>query len=379
MIALIQPYGLKGYGGGPRLMRSLLDCDHPPAICIATLPAEIVEPTPIPEFNLPVRPQLGRLERTRFSHQLTRLDPYFSRQFEKKLTRLLRSEEVKVIHLAACNYDLVPVTNVALKMGIPLFLSVYDDIEYVTRGHKRLDTIKAGLAHAWNNAAGIFSISDELGEEYGRRYGNREFITVTDGLRSFAAQPLPRPKNSLRIYFMGLHHYSYIPNFRSLLDALKILRTERPDWPISLTMRCGAFLAERHADDVPITVLPFAASDSVVDEDMLHADLLYQPLPFAESAQAFGKFSLSTKLVTYLGSGVPILYHGPEQTAVNNMLKKHDAAIRITTEEPAAIARALMTAFNQRDSVVERALKLARERFSLEEQQRRFWGSIGNL
>jgi hypothetical protein len=61
------------------------------------------------------------------------------------------------------------------------------------------------------------------------------------------------------------------------------------------------------------------------------------------------------------------------------MLKKHDAAIRITTEEPAAIARALMTAFNQRDSVVERALKLARERFSLEEQQRRFWGSIGNL
>jgi len=379
MIAFIQPFGLQGYGGGPRLLRSLLDCEHPPTISIATIPAEIATPTPIPEYNLPVRPRLGRLERTRFASELTRLDPYFRGQFESKLTRIIQRESVKTIHLGACGYDLVPVTNVALKLGIPLFLSVYDDIEYVNRGHKSLQMTNAGLARAWQNATAIFTISDELGEEYNRRFGKREFTTVTDGLKSFAAQPLPRPKNSLRIYFMGLHHYSYVPNFRALLDALKILREQLDGWPVSLTMRCGAFLAERHADDVPVTVLPFAPSDSVVDEDMLNADLLYQPLPFAESAQAFGKFSLSTKLVTYLGSGLPILYHGPEQTAANNMLKKHDAAIRITTDDPVAMARDLMASLGNRELVVERALKLARERFSLEEQQRKFWGLINGL
>ena len=370
---------MQGFGGGPRLLRSLLDCEHMPAISIATVPAEIATPTPIPEFDLPVRPRLGRLERTRYSYQLSRLNPLFCSHFEKKLTQLLQREGVKVIHLIPHSYDLVPVTNVALKLGIPLFLSIHDDLEYVSRGHYSLNAMKAGMARAWQNAAGIFTISDEIGEEYGRRYGTRDFVTVTDGLKSFAAQPLPRPKNSLRIYFMGLNHYNYIPNFRSLLDALKLLRAQLPGWPISLTMRCGSFLGERHSDDVPITVHPFAPSESVVDEDMLSADLLYQPLPFAKSAQAFGKFSLSTKLVTYLGSGLPILYHGPEQTAANMMLKKHDAAIRITTEDPVAIARELMGSFERRERIVENSLHLARERFSVEEQQRRFWGLIAEI
>lgn len=378
MIALIQPFGLWGRGGGSRILRGLLECEHPAAISIATVPAEDAMPTPIAEFNLPVRPRFGRLERTRYAGRLTHLEPWFRARFENRLTQLIQRESVRVIHLVPHGYELVPVTNVALKLGIPLFLSIHDDIEYVSRGHAGLDEMKTAMTRAWQKAAGIFAISDEIAAEYSRRHGTRECVTVTDGLKSYAAAPLARPANSLRIYFMGLFHQSYWPNFRALLDALKILRTELPGWQIELTSRSGQFTCPLQSDDVRVTALPFA-SEREIEKDMDTADLLYMPLPFASYAQAFGRFSLSTKMVTYLGSGLPILYHGPENTAAFSLLNRSKAAFNIATEEPAAIARQILDSLERRDEIVTAALKLARERFDLAEQQRRFWTPMINL
>lgn len=378
VIAFIQPFGICGRGGGSRILRGLLDCDHAPAISITTVPAEIATPTPVPEFYLPLRPRFGRLERTRFAGKLTRLDPYCRKRFEKRLAQLVQREGVKAIHLIPHGYELLSVTNVARQLGLPLFLSIHDDIDYVSKHHPGLAAMHAGMALAWQHAAGIFTISEEIGAEYNRRYGKREFVTVTDGLKNYAAQPQPRPLNSLRVYFMGLHHHSYIPNFRALLDALKVIRAQLPGSTVTLTMRCGKFLGERHSDDVPITILPFA-SESEVERDMESADLLYMPLPFAPQAAAFGKFSLSTKLVTYLGSGLPILYHGPANTAACELLSKTRAAITNTTDEPTMMAQQILDSFARRDQIVNAALKLAHERFDLAEQQRRFWTPMKSL
>ena len=60
---------------------------------------------------------------------------------------------------------------------------------------------------------------------------------------------------------------------------------------------------------------------------MESADLLYMPMPFGEAHEKFARYSLSTKMVTYAGSGVPILYHGPATSAAFDLLKRNDAAI----------------------------------------------------
>lgn len=375
IIAFIQAFGYWGRGGGSRILRGLLDCEHPPAISIVTIPAQEDRPTPIDEFTMPVRPRLGRLEHTRLATGLTRLDPFFRVAFEKKLARFLVNKNVTIVHLIGHGYDIVPVTNVATLLGLPLFLSVHDDIEYLSHKNLARKEILSGLARAWQYATGVYAISEEMGVEYCRRYGKREFTLVTDGLKSYAAEPLTRPQKSLRVYFMGLIHMSYLPNFRALLDALKLLRTKLPDWQIELTMRAGSFLEKLSEDDVKVTVLPFA-SEREVERDMGTADLLYMPLPFAKYAEAFGKFSLSTKMVTYLGSGLPILYHGPAETAARSLLSRSGAAIAITTDEPAEMARQILASLPRRNEIVAAALKLARERFDLAEQQRRFWNPI---
>jgi hypothetical protein len=335
-------------------------------------------PLPSPsteEIHLPIRPHVGRIEWTRFQRHLGVFDGIFRSRFEARFRKVVQERKIRALHMIPHRYDFVPVYNVATQLNLPYFLTVHDDLEYLAGKHPAIGRMLATLGEAWRNAKGIFVISEEMGKEYAARYGPREFEIVTDGIVAVAEAPVPRPARSLRVYFMGLFHYRYAANFRALLDALKIIREQQPDWNISVVCRCGSIFGDLKDDDVPVTVLPFAP-ESEVEKDMLSADLLYQPLPFEADAVNFGKFSLSTKLVTYLGSGLPILYHGPSDTAACKLLAGHDAAILCTSLDHQAIAAQLLAAVDRRESIVNHALALARQRFLLVDQQRRFWRPI---
>lgn len=260
-------------------------------------------------------------------------------------------------------------------MGIPYFLNIHDDLEYAGRGHVMIGQMKAGLCRAWREAKGVFVISEEMGQEYSRRFGAREYRVVTDGLRCVAEGPQQRPEKSLRLYFMGLFHNTYAQNLRAVLEALRIVRSREPDWAIGVTCRCGKIPLTLREGDVPVEVLPFAPQETL-EKDMRGADLLYQPMPFQKEARAFSRFSLSTKMITYLGSGLPIFYHGPRDAAAGQLLIRHQAAVVCDSLDPRAIADRLMAAIEQRESIVNHALSLARSQFMLADQQRRFWEPI---
>jgi len=303
------------------------------------------------------------------------LDGIYRRQFEKGLRRSLTEHQVELIHLLVNTYSIVPVHNIVSQLGIPYVLSIHDDLEYVSRGHLLMKQMTAHMGRAWHEARVVFVISEELGHEYSRRYGPREYRVVTDGLQCVADAPQRRPKESLRLYFMGLFHNTYAQNLRAVLDALKVVRSRRPAWQISVTCRCGGITTPVNRDDVPVTVLPYAP-EAEVDSDMLSADLLYQPMAFQESARAFSRFSMSTKMITYLGSGLPIFYHGPDDAAACKLLALHEAAAICTTLDPEEIAKCLLDAATQREIIVRRALALARSQFMLKDQQRRLWEPI---
>jgi hypothetical protein len=372
MIAFVQPFGLKNNGGGSRIMRALLGAEHPPLLVINT-GLHYTPPQPgTEELHLPLRPLFGRIERTRFSRALGVFDGTYSKRFQDRLKRVLMERQVRAIHTIPHTYDIVPVSRVASELGIPCFLTIHDDLEYSSLGHPFNVRMLEALREAWINAKGIFVISEEIGKEYSRRYGPKEYQVVTDGLTSVAQAPLPRPAKSLRVYFMGLCHLNYASNFRALLDALKFVQSEHPDWAVSMTSRSGAVTCQVRSDDVPVNVLPFA-SEREVEDDMYSADMLYLPLPFEAYAAKFGIFSMSTKMVTYLGSGLPILFHGPQDSAACRLLASHEAAVACTSLDAETISRQLFEAISKRESIVNNALELDRARFMLADQQRRFW------
>jgi hypothetical protein len=112
---------------------------------------------------------------------------------------------------------------------------------------------------------------------------------------------------------------------------------------------------------------------------MQQADLLYMPIPFGEEHANFARYSLSTKMITYAGSGVPILYHGPTTSAAYDLLNQHRAAVSITTLDPEEIARAFVTmSVRQRTDAAANALVLAEREFMLDDQAQKFWGTIAS-
>ena len=76
------------------------------------------------------------------------------------------------------------------------------------------------MREAWQGASARFVISRELGDEYTKRYGDREFVVVTDGLDNLPAKPRG-PMEGLRIYFMGLFHIGYEKNLEALIKAIR--------------------------------------------------------------------------------------------------------------------------------------------------------------
>ena len=172
---------------------------------------------------------------------------------------------------------------------------------------------------------------------------------------------------------MGLFHMVYERNLRALLDGHKIFEREHPSISVHMTCRCEHIRSEVLAGTKAVTILPFA-SEVQVAKDIESADLLYMPLPFGEAYEKFARYSLSTKMVTYAGSGAPILYHGPTTSAAYDLLHQNNAAIFLTTLEPEEIARALSALTRQgRADIAANALALAGREFMLVDQTRKFW------
>jgi len=84
-------------------------------------------------------------------------------------------------------------------------------------------------------------------------------------------------------------------------------------------------------------------------------------------------------MVTYLGSGIPILYHGPEQSAAGRILSKHHAAFMAHTTDTEKLVHALASMSEERDRVVRNALSLTDSRFRIEQQRNRFWNPVLDL
>ena len=170
---------------------------------------------------------------------------------------------------------------------------------------------------------------------------------------------------------MGLVHLSYRDTFSSFVLALEQFSKAHPDWTISFVIR-GGLSFPLPSVQFPIEVLPWG-TEVEVEKDLDRIDLLYLPLPFSKAHQSFSRYSLSTKMVTYLGSGLPIIYHGPQDAAAGNLLSKANASLVFTSLDPSHIFKALEVSEQSLDRLVENALKLAQAQFMLSDVQTIFW------
>jgi glycosyltransferase involved in cell wall biosynthesis len=370
----VQPFGVQSPGGGSRILRSLFAAAPSSVLCVATLRIAPPPSAELAEVHVALRPALPT-DGSRFDHLGTAVETMLAPLACRRLQRVLLRHGATAVHAVAHSPCFWPAFQAAGRLGLPFLLSVHDDVRYLLRGAPARRIVLERLARAWREADARFVISAALGEEYCSRYGAAEYQIVTDGVTD--EDFIERDASSdgeLRVYFAGLFHRGYRPNLAALASALDLLSVQPGAPRPSLLCRCGS-LPETPASDTPVTVVPFG-TQAQVRAEMGQADVLYMPLMFDPSYSDMIAFSLSTKLITYLASGVPILYHGPPHGAAYELLAAHDAGILATSSDPAEIASSLVTGLTRGAEVVDNARALAAREFSLHEQRQRFWSRV---
>jgi glycosyltransferase involved in cell wall biosynthesis len=376
-VLLVQPFGIESPGGGGRILRSL--CADVPleivSICAGPFPprpTEVVE-----ELYFATRPRLSRLRASRLGVLVRQFDDFGHQGVERKLETLARQRGVAAIHaLADAHISFAIAHRVARRTGARFALSLWDAPWY-----KRLSTQMgnrryfAALDKAWHDADARTVISPEMGSAFCSRYGRKPFVVVTDGLESVASDPIEAVPRNFTIYFCGSIHIAHWDNFRILAEALDRIRRAGA-WLPRVVLRGSTFPGASEIDFIEAS--RWDATDAEVTAEVASADVLYLPLPFGDRYAAFTELSLPTKLVTYLGSGRPILYHGPATTAAASVLRHGGAALLLAEQDPVRLAEAFVRWIESTRpaACAARALELARARFTRERQQRLFWGAV---
>ena len=378
-ILFVQPFGTHGNaaGGSSKIYRSL----------ISNAPAEVgvlVYGTRCPEVSrtedewfIRERATLGRLEHSRFASLTRRTRTLSWRSSGMKVARSMSEWRPDHVHLHLQGLGFIHGVRWCRKHNVGFSVSIHDDILYTSAGDFWAKFIEEEAGKAWAGASNRFVISKEMGEEYSARYGERPWIQITDGLATNAIARGPRAAsgNKLTVYFAGAVNWPYEPNFRAMQQALKLYREEHPESSVRMVLRGGRHFKWEDPTAPKIEIRPFGIP-AEVEKDMEEADVLYLPLSIEPRHRNFARFSLSTKMVTYLGAGLPILYHGPSEAAAAKLLGEAGASAVCASNDPKELLLALNSCTTQREEIVKNALRLADERFRLKPIREAFWSAI---
>lgn len=374
----LQPFGMRSPGGGPRILRALVEDSRYRIHSISSSPT----PPPESEFeeaHLRFRPHFGRVERSRFAWLPTAFDGRWKAGFRRRLEKHLEAASPAFVHLIPHDtLDFAAGFDFCRQKNIPCIVSVHDHPEYCfLRSQSKREQIRC-FADVWRHATARTVISKELGESLDDRFGSQTWTIITDGNVAKKTSPRKQDRENVQIYFMGLMHQSYLPNLHAFCQAIEQLRSEFPNVTIRFRLRCGALPPQIMTAFPWLEVLPYA-DEATVDADIDQSDLLYLPLPFTTEHALFTNFSLSTKMVSYLAAARPIFFHGPPESAAGQLLNSTNSAFVCDSPDLANVhncLHAVMEDPSQFDSIISNATSLAETHFSLPEIRKRFWAVI---
>jgi hypothetical protein len=224
----------------------------------------------------------------------------------------------------------------------------------------------------WTRASRRLVISKELGVEYQRLFGNKPFEIITDGvLDTELSQAQSVDTETHIIYFAGLLHIDYIPLFGVLANALDAL--SKQGYQFKLVLRGTQNIPSLIGRSFTTDYRPMTLNNAELKQELDESTILYLPIKFTKPD--FYLYSLSTKMVGYLGAPGAILYHGPADSAAANLLQQHKAAVCCGDMDETKLSEDILTLIKNRVSISANATTVAQQQFNMDDIQKRFWQS----
>jgi glycosyltransferase involved in cell wall biosynthesis len=379
-LVFIQSFSLADVCGGARILRSVADTAPIPVASVCTRFGRDQTHWNGDEALVPCRPSLGRLDRTRFHGWGGFVERLWQPAFQRRLEAHLRRLQATDVHLLPHSWgDFEVGWRAARTLNLRVHTSIHDDFQYTAEQHPYLADMEQTLGELWRSASTRFVITREMGEEYNRRYGQRTFLIHTDGTAPTTPPHRSGTNDPVQIFFMGLFLPAYRPNFETFLAALGLAHQQDPlHRKYHFKVRTYGYEPTSLPAGVTFESLPFAPPE-IVEQEAHCSDFLYLPLPFDPHWTKLNHFSLSTKMVSYLGAGAPIVYHGPGSSAAGQYLQRNGAAFQINTTDVAAMTQSILSFLNDKggcEGITEKAEAAARRDFDKATLKQRFWDTV---
>jgi hypothetical protein len=364
-----QPGSLYENGGAGRLLRRLYD-KHEAEVTTLYLkeyPNKAREGL-ITEVAIPVFP----LQRPWMRWHLRT----FGRFIREKLFLKQKAERIKKV-ASSIECDVIHVINHGPHSTVlcddqfsdkPLWVSFHD--------HFSTCSTFVDAQTLWNKASRRLMISKELGIAYQQLFGNKEFEIITDGvLAEEISIPTAEARSTISVYFAGLLHIDYLPLFEVLADALELLTNNGT--PCELVLRGTQPVDFLEGRSFKLDYRSDFVTDESIKKELDEADILYLPIKF--TLPDFYLYSLSTKMVGYLGASGAILYHGPHDSAACNLLRSNGASENYSAYDAVELKGLILKLLRNKLSISTNAKTLAKEQFDLSKIRNQFWNiSITN-
>jgi hypothetical protein len=281
-----------------------------------------------------------------------------------KIRKAATGVDCHVIHLVSHGPFVKAFDNQLLLAGKKLWVSFHD--HFSTNGCTFSETAKL-----WNQADRRLVISEELGIEYQKIFGKNKFEVITDGISKdeISCPTAIVSKAVISIYFAGLLHIDYYPLFETLANTLDLLSKQNLSFKLILrgTQNIG-FLNNRSFE---VDYRKGFIGDKEIKRELDTAAILYLPIKF--TLPDFYLYSLSTKMVGYLGASGSILFHGPGNSAACGLLSRSNAAVCCTSLEVQELASAFGHLIAAGNKVSANAKLLAKIHFDMQRIQNSFW------
>lgn len=214
------------------------------------------------------------------------------------------------------------------------------------------------------------SICDAMSDAFAERY-KLQFQAFANGVDLTAwPEPKTHTEGSLVLrYAGGMAPDMNAKSIQRVAQAVQELVDEGQDVRFEINTqswwmeKSGALFDELSATTLTSHKRSFADYTKWLTE----ADALLIAYNFDQASLRYVRYSMANKLPEYLGSGVPILVHGPQDVATIDYVMQHQAAQVVDVEEIAALKTAIMALAdpNVRQNLADTGRTLAQTRHDL--------------
>ncbi|AWA29776.1 hypothetical protein HYN48_06620 [Flavobacterium magnum] len=318
-----------GWGGGV-IMRSLTQNPPENVSFLWTVPTSAALPSPWFGSMRLLGFRAGFFRGRGFSTAILHLESIlFSLRFRKFLKQ--NAVDTLWIVMPTAFQDIYRLSVLCRGANIRIHVSVHDDpvLENEKR-HKLVDRLFRGIL---DKSHSIDVISARMQRRYKQQYGVDSTVITRTVPDNFPGN-VQAPDHCLNI-LMGGYGNASAPWPQPLIDAVAQLNTVCG----TTLMLFDPKLRPWESDRVKVFDL--------MDEMQFNALLQTVHLGYAcddlsPDKIAFAQLSLPTKVITYIGAGIPFVYHGPADSTVGDLLKEFKAGVIVSSNDVGELYEAFM-------------------------------------